>query len=277
MTAIAIWRNDEVPDHPSLWVAADSRVTAHQHAVRVEVAAKVLSLPVVCRAPDPDVFFSETYLNHSLGYCFAGSTLMGQNAYLGLVPLLSNLVSPQKYVPSLEDVALHLLAYLRRSFDDFKLRAGPAAMFEAALFGASARTGSLGVFHFRPEMVDGVYELCASTHTALRDGDFVYLGDERAKVHDAIAAARAEPEMPGRPKSRVPRYVVEDFIGDPAYETIGGDIQLAIADGAGFRPFMLCKPRVPGEPHAYFSYLGRELTDDIRTVGQAVVGGAGMV
>ena len=202
---------------------------------------------------------------------------MGQNAYLGLVPLLSNLVSPKNYVPSLEDVATHLLAYLRRSFDDFKLRAGPAAMFEAALFGACARTGELGVFHFRPELVDGVYELAVRAHTALRDGDFVYLGDERAKMNEAIAAARAEPEVPGRPKSRLPRYVIQDFIEDSAYHSIGGDIQLAVADRSGFRPFMLVKPRVSSEPQAYFTYLGRELTDDIITVGRAFVGGARIV
>lgn len=277
MTAIAIWRNDEVPGHPSLWVAADSRVTAQRHAVLVEDAAKVLSLPVVCRAPDRDGFFANVYHGHTLGYCFAGSTLMGQNAYLGLVPLLTNLVSPQRYVPSMEDVATHLLSYLRKSFDDFKARVGPQAMFEAALFGACARTGSLYVYNFRPKPVEGVYVLSVDRHTTLQDGDFVYLGDERIKLSEAITAARAEPETPGRPKTRLPRYVIQDHIEDPAFESIGGDIQLAIADRAGFRPFILCKPRVQGQPPAYFSYLGREMTDDIRTVGQAIVGGQAMV
>jgi len=191
--------------------------------------------------------------------------------------ILGNLVSPERYVPSMDDVAAYLLSYLSRSFDAFKERAGPPAMFEAALFGACARTGSLYVFHFRPELVGGVYVLSVMRHTALQDGDFVYLGDERIKLSEAIAAAHAEPEMPGRPKSRLPRYVIQDHISDPAYESIGGDIQLAIADRAGFRPFMICKPRVHGQPQAYFSYLGRELTDDLKTVGQTIVGGQAMV
>lgn len=277
MTAITIWRNDEIPNHPSLWVTADSRVTSQQGSVLVEDAAKVLSLPVVCRAPDQNGFFTNVYHSHSFGYCFAGSTLIGQNAYLGLVPLLSNLVSPQRYLPSLSDVATHMLSYLRKAFDDFKVRAGSSAMFEAALLGHCPSSGSLGVFHFRPEMAEGVFEVVLTSYTDLQDGDFVYLGDERENVTGAIAVARAKPTDPGRPKSRSPRYVIQDFIDDPDFETIGGDIQLAIADDAGFRPFLLCKPRVECEEPAYFSYLGRELTDDIRMVGQAIVGGPGMI
>ncbi|PTB99794.1 hypothetical protein C9993_01400 [Marinobacter sp. Z-F4-2] len=277
MTAITIWRNDEVPNHPSLWVAADSRVTTQQGSVLVEDAAKVLGLPVVCRAPDQDGFFTDVYHSHYFGYCFAGSTLIGQNAYLGLVPLLGNLVSPHRYVPSLSDVATHMLSYLRKAFDDFKVRAGESAMFEAALIGSCPNSGSLGVFHFRPEMVEGVFKVALTPYTDLEDGDFVYLGDKRENVTGAIAAARAKPSEPGRPKSRYPRYVIQDFIDDSDFQTIGGDIQLAIVDDAGFRPFLLCKPRIKGDAPAYFSYLGRELTDDIRIVGQAIVGGPGMV
>lgn len=277
MTAICIWRNDEIAGYPGLWVTADSRVTAQQHTVLVEDAAKVLSLPIVCRSPGPDGFFTNIYHSHTVGYSFAGSTLMGQNAYLALVPLLSNLISPQKYVPSLSDVASYIHGYLRKSFDDYKSRVGPGAMFEAAVFGVCAQTGSLSIYHLRPELIDGEYVLSSSAHNSLQDGEFVYLGDERKKVCDAIAAARVEPDQPGRPKSRLPKYIIQDFIDDPRHETIGGDIQLAVADRSGFRPFLLCKPRVEGQPQAYFSYLGREFTDDLIMVGQATVGNLGMV
>ena len=48
MTAIAIWLNDEEPRHPTLWVAADSRISNTGAALLMEDAAKVFSLPVVC-------------------------------------------------------------------------------------------------------------------------------------------------------------------------------------------------------------------------------------
>ena len=92
MTSIVIWTNLEVAGNPSLWVVGDTRVSGSGSQPLIEDAAKVLGLPVVCRRPDAAGFFSETYFSHTLGYCFAGSTLMGQNSYLSLVPLLSNLV-----------------------------------------------------------------------------------------------------------------------------------------------------------------------------------------
>lgn len=277
MTAICIWRNDEIADHPSLWVTADSLVTTDRGPL--EYAAKVFSLPIICRAPGQDDFFTDIYHSHTLGYCFAGSTLMGQNAYLGLVPLLSNLISPispERYIPSLRDVASYVHAYLRKPFDKYMALVGPDAMFEAAVFGACAQTGSLCIYHFRPERIDGVYTLSCSAYGDLPNGEFIYLGDEHEKVRDAITNERAEPDLPGRSKNRLPRHVVQDFIDNPEYETIGGDIQLAIADRAGFRPYAICKPRVIGQPEAYFSYLGRELTGDLATVGQALVGIRGM-
>jgi hypothetical protein len=61
--------------------------------------------------------------------------------------------------------------------------------------------------------------------------------------------------------------------GAQDFPNIGGDLQLGIADRFGFRPLTLCKPRVNGQPTAYLSYLGRELTPNITYVGEARVGG----
>src|SRR5438552_8653485 len=140
MTAIAIWCNHEIVESPNLWIAADSRVIAARGSILIEDAAKLFGLPVVCRLPDSQGFFSNVYYAHTYGYCFAGSTLMGQNAYLAVTPLLSNLISPTSYVPSLADVANYLLSYLRLTFDGYKERVGDHAMFEVALFGHCSRT-----------------------------------------------------------------------------------------------------------------------------------------
>ena len=82
---------------------------------------------------------------------------------------------------------------------------------------------------------------------------------------------------PGRPLSRIPRYIIEEHIQNSEYKTIGGDLQLGIADQFGFRPFSICKPRVPGKLEAYLSYLGYELHQDIQNVGYAFVSLPGMV
>lgn len=124
MTAIAIWRNDEVNGNPSLWVAAGSTVSGGDGKPMIDDAVKILSLPIVCRRPGPNGFFSEAYFAHKLGYCFAGSTLMGQNAYLALLPVLSSLLSETSYIPSIYDIARQMLAYFKAVLDDYKRVAG---------------------------------------------------------------------------------------------------------------------------------------------------------
>jgi hypothetical protein len=79
MTAIAIWCNHERSENPGLWIAADSRVSASGSAL-IDDAAKVFALPIVCRSADADGLFTERYYDHTYGYCFAGDTLLCQNA-----------------------------------------------------------------------------------------------------------------------------------------------------------------------------------------------------
>lgn len=272
MTAIAIWCNHEVQQSPGLWVAGDSRISASPESVLIDDGSKLFALPVICRSPGPDGFFSHVSYAHSFGYCFAGSTLMAQNTYLALIPLLGNLVATANYVPSLADVAKFMFAYLSRTFDEYKARVGEKAVFEVALFGFCHSTGSLSAFHFKPKIDGGTCTLACNEHLNMRDRDFLYLGDARDRVTKRLTSAFSGQSVPGRPLSRIPRHVIQDCIDDESFPRIGGELQIGIADALGFRPLALCKPRILGQPAAYISYLGRELTEDLAWVGQAKVG-----
>lgn len=276
MTSIVIWTNLECAENPSLWAVGDTLVSNDTGPPLIENAAKVLCLPIVCRSPGADGWFSETHFSHTFGYCFAGSTLMGQNSYLALVPLLSNLVSDRNYVPALADVARYCLTFFSKEFDKYKLSWGPSALFEAAVFGWCHASKSLEIWHFYPDRIDGVYKMQADKVGASGFGDFLYLGAEKTLVIDRVRKALFRSTTPGNPQARAPRRVVQELIDDPAFRTIGGDQQLAIADRSGFKPYTLVKPRAIGAPEAYFSYLGMELTQETAYVGQAMVGGPAM-
>src|SRR6266481_3557659 len=270
MTAIAIWYNAEVQNNPCLWVAADTLVSTG-HSTVIEDAAKVFTLPVICKSPGPAGFFSNVYYAHTFGYCFAGNTLMRLNAFLSLTPLLSNLISPTCYVPSLFDIAQHAFSFLKHTFDNYKMRAGEKAMFEVAIFGYCHHSQELSAYHFAPKLVSKVWQMTVSHYPLVKSGDFVYLGDDKTNMNSVITTAFSGQTISGRPLSRIPRYVIQDRIDDESHTTTGGDIQLGIADKFGFRPLKLCKPRVIGQGEAYISYLGRELTPDISRVGEALV------
>jgi hypothetical protein len=278
MTAIVIWFNDENLENLSLWVASDSRVSKNLSSTLIDDAAKVFTLPVVCRFPDEDGFLSKIAYYHTYGYCFAGSTLLGQNTFLALMPLLSNLVAVQPYIPPMDSVAQFILKYLGRSFDEYKVIAGASSAVEVALFGWCHVTQKHYIFHYYPEQGDnGIYIIKCTTHTNLDKKSFVYLGDHRNELTRKIQEAFDGENKPGRSLSRIPRYVIEEQIENNEYITIGGDLQLGIADQYGFRPFSICKPRVSGKPEAYLSYLGYELHEDIKNVGDAYIGLSAMV
>lgn len=135
-----------------------------------------------------------------------------------------------------------------------------------------------------PKLVNGVFEMACEPHENLQEKQFLYLGDQKEHMHSRIAEALAVDPDPlaafaaasaGRPLSRIPRFVIQDHINDESFPTIGGDLQLGIADKFGFRGFALCKPDRSGQ--AIISYLGRELTADLRYVGHALVGSQAMV
>ena len=121
------------------------------------------------------------------------------------------------------------------------------------------------------------------SHENMQQNDFLYLGDEKPCITSQIRTALNADSSPmaafmaasaGRRLSRAPRYVIQDLINSEAFPTIGGELQLGIADKFGFRAFPLCKPGISGL--AIIRYLGRELTDDLQYVGKALVGGVAM-
>uniref|UniRef100_UPI0035C99543 hypothetical protein n=1 Tax=uncultured Nostoc sp. TaxID=340711 RepID=UPI0035C99543 len=122
-----------------------------------------------------------------------------------------------------------------------------------------------------------VYVLKYRDYTHLNEKSFVYLGDHRNDMTQKIQKAFDGDSEPGRPLSRIPRYIIEEHIQNSEYKTIGGNLQLGIADRFRFRPFSICKPRVLGKSEAYLSYLGYELHQDITSVGHAIVNLPGMV
>jgi hypothetical protein len=73
----------------------------------------------------------------------------------------------------------------------------------------------------------------------LHTHDFVYLGNDGAALREEITNAFNGEAVPGRPISRAPRFVIQDRIANDESPTIGGDLQLAIADRFGLRPFAL--------------------------------------
>ncbi len=278
MTAIAIWLNEEIEGNRTLEVAADSLVSSSTGAKLTNSASKVFPLHVRCRIPDSQGFFSQLAETSVYGYAFAGSTLFGQNSYLSLAPLLGNLISHEPPNLSLADVAGYVHNFLSGVYEESSCR-GSSGVFEVALFGYCTASKRLEVHHFYPTPATASApqsKMQWTPHQCMNVGDVIYLGQNKAQFESALEISRQGSPVPGRPLSRAPKHVIQDFIEQNSHAGIGGDLQVWRANEFGLHPFMLCKPVKKGEPLAKFTYLGIDLEDSMLTLGRARVGMLGI-
>lgn len=265
MTAIAIWFNEEVPGNPTIWVAGDSKVSKDSRgALLIDDALKVAALPVMCRKPNAAGFFADLFYANTLGYAFAGSTLLGHNIYLALAPLLSNISSPTGCAPSLSDLVLYVKKYLQLSLETYVLNAVHPNL-EIAIFGYCPVQHELGIYRLR---IDGGPNGAEVTCEKMTQTQVTYLGTS-AEAFQPLLDKSLLIGQGGQRNYRAPADVIRALIANGDFPGIGGDIQLGYASIQGFTPMALCKPYVKGEGRSYFSYLGRPLE---RQIGDAFIG-----
>jgi hypothetical protein len=132
------------------------------------------------------------------------------------------------------------------------------------------------MFHFEPELREGVWTISWKEHHAFQHGDFLYLGQAKEQIRSALSDALSEHGGPGNSQSRAPIRVIDRFINDESLSGIGGDLQLGIANVGGFTPVLRWRPRSPGKSGAFLNYLGGELSDELTYVGSAKVGMVGL-
>jgi hypothetical protein len=272
MTGIAIWPSHADSQSPRIWASGDSLISKASGSALIEDGAKIFGIPIVCRSVGIDGLFTDPYFAHTLGYCFAGSTLMGQNSFLSAAPLLMTLTSEEEYVPSIENIANYFLHFMNSSHDYYKLIAREGSQFEAAIFGWCHSASALEAWHFKPCDASGEWRISVDKVDLGVKGRFLYLGD-----HKDVAEPMLKAELESSTEDeKAPRKVIQSLIRSEAYASIGGDEQLAMANKYGLQPYQLARSAEPGGPPAIFTHLGIELTDEIAVLGMARVGGPAM-
>ncbi|MGD9571116.1 MAG: hypothetical protein AB7V62_04445 [Thermoleophilia bacterium] len=226
---------------------SDSRISGGANILTDE-GAKLFSLPVVCRRPDADGFFSVPYFIRDFGVGCVGSTLGYQNIYAFLVASLSNLVGDGKHVPSLGDIAAMAArvatAYVRSVGQHNRL----AHRLELVVAGQCPATGP-SAYAVVPRLENDCIHFRAD-EVALDGGRAHFIGDCTQKADEALLAARAGESEASIGWHRAPARVVREFIEDPELPTIGGDAQIGLTVGARFVRMGTVSPIVEGQPAA---------------------------
>lgn len=138
MTLVATWFNLEQQHRgiTSIWSVADTQISSIERHLQRNLTlegAKVFEVPVVCKKPSHP---NEEYFRKSIGFAYAGNSLIGQNVHALLSTFLSNLtsfggrMSKPDYKSIVEKARRIVLAY-SRSIQD---------VVEVAIFGICPAT-----------------------------------------------------------------------------------------------------------------------------------------
>ncbi|HKZ13433.1 MAG TPA: hypothetical protein VJL81_06275 [Solirubrobacterales bacterium] len=274
MTLTAVWCSYEDPYLPLLWMASDSRISAGDLRL-IDEGIKIFEVPVVCKGPGESGFFDQTYLDSSVGLACAGGTLVFQQVYGTLVPILGNLISPVAAVPTLRDIAMLigrvLTIYVRSLGGSGRQGADRVAIIVGGQLATAApeayelgpREGSNGMIHFSP------------TRLGLGDGDARFIGDRveeaQSLFHELVAK-----DDPGASRHRAPLNVIRAFVDDPQARTIGGEVQIGHTLRGRFRRVASIVPDRP-YPAGARRLLNSIDLDQLGQVGECVIGTEGMV
>ncbi|MEO3404146.1 hypothetical protein AAFN85_09595 [Mucilaginibacter sp. CAU 1740] len=236
MTLVATWVNLEPGIAPSIWTAADTKISDGKETIMLE-GSKVFELPLSCRTLGGSSY-GNVYYKTSLGFSYAGSSMIGLNTYATLCSVLSNLGSGPPNLPdhiSIVNKAKDILKVYTISVQSYAEISiwGFCPITHLPFIGVVSAVKTTEVVY----TVEIKYGYEDQLYCSL-------IGSHKSEVNSEIAARCA---MLANSKShdywRTPIKVLRDVIKQNSYEEIGGNIQLAIIPSNGsFNHFAMSVP-----------------------------------
>lgn len=230
MTLVATWVNFENERYPSLWSIADTKV-ANGLLTLTEEGAKVLELHVNCKQYSGNDYGQVKYRT-SLGFAYAGSTLVGLNTYAALNTILCNLgagyenrMRPDYH--SILGLAKNILKVYTTSI---------RSLGEISIWGFCPKTNKAFIGSIKPiRLLDQIdYEISVKDIFS-DDLEVMLLGSHTEKIKQFIdGKAQAHRDKRDHIYWRLPITVLSEIIETNEYQEIGGNIQLTTIDNHSF-------------------------------------------
>lgn len=226
MTSIVIWKNNE--DGESLWAVSDSRITDQNEGHMVEDCPKLYSVPILIQ---PNEFSSFQFQVNSFGFCFSGSTLVGQTSYLKLSRLMTRLRPLGKIaienpndvlaaLPTLDNILSLLLQIVSDLvFDLQKYK----PKYEIAIFGYCHKNKAFEAYSIQANVNDQTNPITKKIDL----DEFYIMGCRKYEISDKIKNKREEFDENTLDWWRTPYIVLKDVLAECNFNAIGGELQVA--------------------------------------------------
>jgi len=273
MTAILSWFNKENGTSPYIITVGDTKISGTEGTLTLE-GAKVLELPIKCK--DLTTPLQEIYFSSSIGFAFAGSTLIGLNVYCYLQTVLSNLggLKQNNNLPdykSIADKAKEVLLLYTTSV---------RSVSELMLFGFCPKYKTPFICTIKPKSTENGIDYDIEIKEQFSDKvDVLLIGDKKKEIKEMIDNKLATEATP-HPLNywRAPARVLREIIERNEFDTIGGNLQLATVSLYRFDTYSIVMPIKGEEPKATMRFRNFDVFDDIgKAVGECHVSINGMV
>jgi hypothetical protein len=252
------------------WMVSDSRLSAAGHSGSQRLtdrAAKILEAPLVLRERAVGKAIGAPGRSTTLGFAYAGSSLVALQAYAAVLPLWSRLeITGPQALPSIQDCARHLSKFVEGYFREAE------SACQCVLIGYDDPTSALDGWLIEADVIDNKAEV-TTRQLNLRDPGEIEVFGTGAK--DALAALdnyachRTSPHWRREPLQMIRQTLKQDRDG-----TVGGGVQIGLLTEAGFELNFDVQPLTVGDPVGQplvkMTYRGFRL-HEIAKVGDAQV------
>ncbi len=236
MTLVVSWIKYEMPiTIPAIWTVSDSKITSGNNTLTLE-GSKVMELHIKCRTNS--VYPRTIYYTGSLGFAYAGSSLIALNTYTMLESILSNLGGKEtsNTLPdhiSIAEKASKILKIYASSIQ---------GSCEISIYGFCPKTQKPFIASIRPITTENGIDFDIEYIYASTEGlQFSLLGDEKTVISKLIMEMAAEFKPTDYKHWAVPMRTIQVLVEKSIYPSIGGGLQLGVAYPTEFRLMALIK------------------------------------
>jgi len=251
----------------------DTKISAGDKTLTLE-GAKILELPIKCK--DYTTIHQELYFSSSIGYSFAGSSLIGLSVYCYLQALLSNLggVKQKNNLPDYKSIcfkAKEVLALYAKSIP---------SPCEILVFGYCPKSKIPFISTIRPVKREGTIDYDIEFNDYFdNDLDFFIIGDKQEEIRKLVSnELQKQTNKNSLPYWRTPARILRDVIEGRSFNTIGGNLQIATINMYKFDMYSVPIPVKGLGNESTIKFRNFDIFDDIGiNLGECLIAINGMM
>lgn len=259
MTLIISWiKPDSETNKKTIWTLSDGKIMTGDRTLTLE-GSKILELHLRCKylkGPPP----REIYYRSSIGFAYAGSSLVGLNTFATLADIVSNLGGDKEKndLPSHQDISEKAKLIIARYTSSIQ------SVCEILLFGFCPKTNEPFISKIAPKkgILPIEFEITEVDNKS-SELQFVLLGDQTEKVASEISLYSKDFTIDDYQYWKTPTAIFYHTVKTNQIETVGGGMSLAIAYENEFQMTAISTPAPYDSNKATLAHKNFDIFDDI--------------